>query len=219
MTPNREDYIKTIYSYNERHEKLSNKTLAEKLSVSPASTSEMIRKLMNTELVSKDEVYGFVLSSKGVEEAQVLLRKHRLWEVFLIEYLGYSWAEVHDDAEILEHSTSDLLADRLSDFLGKPEYCPHGSKIYGNIIEDTHKNSLQLAELNIGETGQIVRVRDDATLLKYMESIGLNIDDPFEVIDIEAYEGPYHINVNGNSVSLSYKAAQEIAVIRVGDKQ
>ena len=116
MSPNREDYIKTIFNQNEKNIKLNNKRLAELLNVSPASTSEMIRKLIESGHVERDSKKGLTLTTKGREEAETLVQKHRLWEVFLVEHLGYSWTEVHDDAEILEHSTSDKLAKRLNQF-------------------------------------------------------------------------------------------------------
>ncbi|QIK69150.1 metal-dependent transcriptional regulator [Erysipelothrix sp. HDW6C] len=213
MTPNREDYIKIIFSTNERGVKLSNKELAERLGVSAASTSEMIRKLMDSKHVVKDKELGLALTEKGTKEAQALVRKHRLWEVFLVEHLNYSWTEVHDDAEILEHGTSDLLADRLSTFLGNPKYCPHGSIIYGNAVKDDTKTSA-LANLAVGESGTIMSVRDSVELLRYLETIKLSLGDSFELIRVDPYEGPFHVRIGSDEVVISYKAAHDIEVVK-----
>lgn len=210
MTPNREDYIKIIFAMNEKNSKLTNKELAETLEISQASASEMVRKLIDSERVTKDKVLGLKLTEKGIKEAQDLVRKHRLWEVFLVEHLNYTWTEVHEDAEVLEHVTSTVLADRLSEFLGNPKYCPHGSIIYGN--QASQKNLNNLASLSVGDRATFIRVRDDQELLKYIETLNLQLNDSFELVKIDPYEGPYHINVDGKDIAISYKAAHDMDV-------
>ncbi|AGN25042.1 metal-dependent transcriptional regulator [Erysipelothrix rhusiopathiae] len=212
MTPNREDYIKTIYSCNEKNEKLTNKELAERLGVSPASTSEMVRKLIESDHVVKDKELGLSLTEKATLEAKTLVRKHRLWEVFLVEHLGYSWTEVHEDAEVLEHGTSELLANRLNEFLGFPEHCPHGSRIYGNTTADINQ-SVPLSSLKKGQRGVLSKVRDHEELLNYLEHVKLNLGATFEVVEVDPYEGPHHILIDNRHVPVSHKASQEIYVI------
>ncbi|CAM4215816.1 metal-dependent transcriptional regulator [Erysipelothrix inopinata] len=211
MTPNREDYLKVIFQTNEKNRKLSNKELAERLSVSPASASEMIKKLIESKHVEKDPKLGLKLTDIGTSEAKSLVRKHRLWEVFLVNHLDYSWTEVHDDAEVLEHVTSDLLADRLSQFLGNPEYCPHGSKIYGNYTGGKDL-SIPLHDLKVGDKGQFVKVRDTEELLNYLEGLDFNLGESFEVVRIDDYEGPYHIKVEDKIIIISNKASLDIFV-------
>ncbi|CAM4282056.1 metal-dependent transcriptional regulator [Erysipelothrix aquatica] len=211
MTPNREDYIKIIFAMNQRNIKLTNKELAATLDVSAASTSEMIRKLTESGLVVRHKDLGLTLSKEGTREAQNLVRKHRLWEVFLVEQLGYSWTDVHDDAEVLEHVTSNNLAQKLSEYLNNPKYCPHGSIIYGNGGLD-RDGVTPLASLKVGDSGTFSRVRDDLELLKYLETISFNLGETFELVRIDPYEGPFVVNVNGKEVAISYRAAHDIEV-------
>lgn len=216
MTPNREDYIKIIFEMNERSEKVTNKALAEHLGVSPASVSEMTRKLIEANLAVKDPKKGITLAQEGNSEAQNLIRKHRLWEVFLVEHLNYSWSTVHDDAEVLEHVTSDKLADRLSEFMGNPAYCPHGSIIYGNYKEGQQLQSL--LSLKVGAKGVITKIVEDKALLEYIASLGLKLGQNFEVMAMDPYEGPVHLKVNNQMIALSYKAAQDIEIVMVEEE-
>ena len=109
--------------------KINNKQIVSGLDVSAASVSEMISKLLKEGLVEHSPYQGVQLTESGLASASALIRKHRLWEVFLVEHLNYSWNEVHDDAEVLEHVTSGTLADHLEAYLGHPKFCPHGGMI------------------------------------------------------------------------------------------
>ncbi len=129
MTPNREDYLKIILELGGDTTKVNNKQIVSSLAVSPASVSEMISKLVKEQLVEHSPYQGVQLTETGLQKASSLIRKHRLWEVFLVEHLDYSWNEVHDDAEVLEHVTSEQLADHLEDYLNHPMHCPHGGII------------------------------------------------------------------------------------------
>lgn len=129
MTPNREDYLKLILELGGDQQQISNKQIVSGLAISAASVSEMISKLVKEGLVKHTPYQGVQLTTAGLEKASSLIRRHRLWEVFLVEHLNYSWNEVHDDAEVLEHVTSDTLAHRLEIYLNHPEYCPHGGMI------------------------------------------------------------------------------------------
>ena len=120
MTPNREDYLKIILELGGDTTKVNNKQIVSSLDVSAASVSEMISKLVKEELVEHSPYQGVQLTASGLQKASSLIRKHRLWEVFLVEHLDYSWNEVHDDAEVLEHVTSEHLADHLENYLNHP---------------------------------------------------------------------------------------------------
>ncbi|CAM3702696.1 metal-dependent transcriptional regulator [Erysipelothrix urinaevulpis] len=213
MTPSREDYIKAIFKHNEKGTKLNNKDLSENLSVSAASTSEMIRKLIDTGHVDRDKTMGLMLTEEGKNEAKDLVKKHRLWEVFLVNHLGYSWTEVHDDAEVLEHVTSSKLADRLNEFLDEPKHCPHGEIIFGNS-EEVDDSTVSLASLTIDDHGTFQKVSDTGELLEYLEVIKFKLNDDFKVVKKLPYEGPIVVEVNGLEVSISYHAAQEIFVLK-----
>ena len=118
MTPNREDYLKLIFELGGDEVKVNNKQIVSGLDVSAASVSEMI-----------SPYQGVQLTEKGLKKASTLIRKHRIWEVFLVEHLNYTWNDVHEEAEVLEHVTSQTLVNRLADYLNHPEFCPHGGVI------------------------------------------------------------------------------------------
>ncbi|KAF1301357.1 MULTISPECIES: metal-dependent transcriptional regulator [Enterococcus] len=212
MTPNREDYLKIILELGGDENKISNKQIVAGLDVSAASVSEMISKLVKEELVEHSPYQGVQLTQKGLKSASTLIRKHRLWEVFLVEHLNYSWNEVHDDAEVLEHVTSERLAKRLENYLGTPEYCPHGGKI-PRFEETIHEEKRQtLADYGIGTSLRIARVLDERELLDYLVAIDLKIHEEYEIIDVAAYEGPITIKNDQKTIAVSYKAASTIFV-------
>ncbi|WP_086350490.1 metal-dependent transcriptional regulator [Candidatus Enterococcus clewellii] len=212
MTPNREDYLKLIFELGGDENKINNKHIVSGLNVSAASVSEMISKLVKEKLVNHSPYQGVQLTELGLTKASTLIRKHRLWEVFLVEHLSYSWNEVHDDAEVLEHVTSPILADRLSDYLGHPKFCPHGGVI-PKAGEPVHEERHQtLVDYPIGTRIRIARVLDEKDLLDYLVSIDLNIHDEFLIDDIAAYEGPITISNSEKKLAVSYKAASTIFV-------
>jgi DtxR family Mn-dependent transcriptional regulator len=129
MTPNKEDYLKCIYELGQLDQKITNKLIAEKMAFSAPAVSEMLKKMVAEELISKDVKAGYLLSQTALEMVSSLYRKHRLIEVFLVEQLGYSPEEVHEEAEILEHTVSDHFINRLDLLLEQPQTCPHGGSI------------------------------------------------------------------------------------------
>lgn len=129
MTPNKEDYLKVIYKLSESDKLVTNKKIAEYLQIAPASVTEMLIKLNRDGYIIYQPYKGSVLTEQGNKIAISLLRGHRLWEVFLMKYLDYSYSEAHEDAELLEHVTPIRLIERLDQFLEHPSHCPHGSII------------------------------------------------------------------------------------------
>ncbi|MGM0156739.1 iron dependent repressor, DNA binding protein [Enterococcus sp. AZ191] len=212
MTPNREDYLKIILELGGDTTKVNNKQIVSSLAVSPASVSEMISKLVKEQLVEHSPYQGVQLTESGLKKASSLIRKHRLWEVFLVEHLEYSWNEVHDDAEVLEHVTSEQLADHLEDYLNHPKHCPHGGNIphKDEVVHEERRQTLD--SYPVGSTVRIARVLDEKELLDYLVTIDLNIDEEYEIIDIAAYEGPITIQNAQKKISVSFKAASTIFV-------
>lgn len=212
MTPNREDYLKLIFELGGDENKINNKQIVSGLNVSAASVSEMISKLVKEKLVEHSPYQGVQLTELGLKKASTLIRKHRLWEVFLVEHLNYSWNEVHDEAEVLEHVTSQTLANRLSTYLNHPKFCPHG----GVIPEDNqpvHEEKRQtLIDYPIGTKIRIARVLDEKELVDYLVSIDLQIHEEYIIEDIAAYEGPISLSNDNKSLAISYKAASTIFV-------
>ena len=211
MSPTREDYLKAVEYKNFLSEKINNKELAEELQVSPPAVSEMLNKLLEIGKLERDALLGYKLTVEGKAEAEKLIRKHRLWEVFLEKYLGFSWDQVHAEAELLEHSTSDLLANRLNEFLQHPVKCPHGGKIYGNSMLDEH-NFLQLSKVEPHVKVVVVRVSDEDKFLHYIISKGISLDSELEIIGIDEFDLSLELKLDKKIVNISNKAAREIFV-------
>ncbi|EQA5427440.1 metal-dependent transcriptional regulator [Enterococcus hirae] len=212
MTPNREDYLKIILELGGDMTKVNNKQIVSSLAVSPASVSEMISKLVKEQLVEHSPYQGVQLTETGLQKASSLIRKHRLWEVFLVEHLDYSWNEVHDDAEVLEHVTSEQLADHLEDYLNHPMHCPHGGIIpkKEQVVHEERRQTLE--SYPVGSKVRIARVLDEKELLDYLVTIDLNIDEEYEIVDVAAYDGPITIQNQQKKIPVSFKAASTIFV-------
>lgn len=210
MTGNKEDYLKAIYELGGRSKRISNKDIAEKLNVSAPSVSEMVKKLLKEGYVEYTVYQGVSLTEYGVEEAMKIRRRHLLWEVFLVEKLGYSWDEVNEEAERLEHVTSLKLEKSLDKYLGYPKFCPHGTPILKD--RDCNLNYRILELLSIGDKATIQRISDIKELLQYVSHMGLNIGDRIEVIDIKPTVGTIVVRKDGTDISLKREFAKKIYV-------
>ena len=205
----RDDYISAIYELIEKKETATNKKIAEILRVKAASVSEMLKKLAD-----EGEVYtenkSILLTETGKIRARTLLTKHRLWELFLVEYLGYSWQDVHEDAKALEYVTSNGLKDRLNEFLKKPMHCPHGNEIYENHPE-TDKVK-KLSEVSRGILCRLHKVEDDRYLIEYLEEKKIAIGDEFVVKDIDDFDGSILVSSATEDKHIAGKAAVRMMV-------
>ena len=208
-------YLKIILELGGDTTKVNNKQIVSSLDVSAASVSEMISKLVKEELVEHSPYQGVQLTASGLQKASSLIRKHRLWEVFLVEHLDYSWNEVHDDAEVLEHVTSEHLADHLENYLNHPEHCPHGGSIpkKEEVVHEERRQTLE--SYPVGTKVRIARVLDEKELLDYLVTIDLNINEEYEIVDIAAYEGPITIQNDRKKIPVSFKAASTIFVDKI----
>ena len=176
MTSGKEDYLKAIYIISEDHELVSNKELSDMLHVSPPSVSEMIMKLQKEGYVDYTAYKGSKMTRKGRREAGKLFRFHALWEVFLVEKLHFSWSEAHEQADGLEHQTSDMLAERLDEFLGHPEHCPHGDPIPKADGSRKGLTFRTLSDLKEGDSTTIRRIVEDYSLMDYLQEKGIHPD-------------------------------------------
>lgn len=175
MTPNKEDYLKAIFAAASDMGLASNKKVADALQVSPASVSEMLLRLQKEGLIIYTPYKGSKLTEKGITLLYPVVQSHRLWEVFLMQYLGYTWREAHEDAHLLEHATSERLLSRLDAFLEYPSHCPHGNPIQRETKSIDEISELPLSTLNTGETGEILRVEERGELLDMLTAHGLHI--------------------------------------------
>ena len=205
----RDDYISAIYELIEKKEIATNKKISEILGVKAASVSEMLKKL-----TEEGEVYtenkSILLTETGKMRARALLTKHRLWELFLVEYLGYSWQDVHEDAKALEYVTSNGLKDRLNEFLNKPMHCPHGNEIYENHPE-TDKLK-KLSEVSKGISCRLHKVEDDRDLIEYLEEKKIALGDEFVVKDIDDFDDSILVSSASEDKHIAGKAAVRMMV-------
>ena len=205
----RDDYISAIYELIEKKEIATNKKISEILGVKAASVSEMLKKL-----VEEGEVYtenkSILLTETGKMRARALLTKHRLWELFMVEYLGYSWQDVHEDAKALEYVTSNGLKDRLNEFLNKPMHCPHGNEIYENHPE-TDKLK-KLSEVSKGISCRLHKVEDDRDLIEYLEEKKIALGDEFVVKDIDDFDDSILVSSASEDKHIAGKAAVRMMV-------
>lgn len=213
ISASKEDYLKIIYKLGKSDSGISNKDIAASLSVAAGSVTEMLRKLEKDGYITYKPYQGIKLTESGVTHAENLITKHRLWEVFLVERLGYPWEEVHEQAELLEHVTATHLAKRLAEFLGRPASCPHGWGIpYNGQPVESGWEVVPLIECALGARVVFRRVKEESELLAYLNRLGVRIGDTFTVTELGEYESALKLDKGGEAVYLSYKAAGNMYV-------
>lgn len=214
-TYSEENYLKTIYHISKRESKVNLKAIADALENSPASVIDMLKKLQDKQLITYDKVQGAILTQTGETAALDIIRKHRLWEVFLVEKLQYDWAEVHDIAEQLEHIHDAQLAKKLDDFLGNPAFDPHGDPIPASNGKMPVYASKRLSEIAINQSCKVGSVRDTSTaFLKYLKQLNLGLGAQIEVIDRLEFDNSMVIVINGGEQkTVSSKMTDNILVI------
>jgi DtxR family transcriptional regulator, Mn-dependent transcriptional regulator len=210
-----ENYLKVIYHLSEDGSKeVTTNSIAEALSTKPASVTDMIGKLAKKGVINYKKYQGVNISKTGRVEALQVLRKHRLWEVFLVEKLKFSWDEVHEVAEQLEHIKSPLLIKRLDEYLGYPKYDPHGDPIPDEQGQFQAKPHFPLSEIDLNKSGIIVAVKDSsAVFLQYLDKIGAYLGAKIKILDKVEYDGSVEINIDGKkNIFISKEASQNILI-------
>jgi DtxR family Mn-dependent transcriptional regulator len=193
VSPAVQDYAKAIYSLELRCDggAVTTNALAERLGVSAASASSMIKRLDGLGLVEHVPYKGVVLTDRGMKVALEVLRHHRLLERYLAEELGVPWDRVHDEAEVLEHVLSDELEELIAAKLGNPTIDPHGDPIPTAELKIVERATVGMDGLEVGDTGRFVRVSDsDPEMLRYLGARGIAPGDAFEVLDKQPFGGP-----------------------------
>lgn len=195
-----ENYIKTIYALSAHEEDaVSTNALAEALDTKAASVSDMLKKLSRKDLTHYVKYKGVKLSSFGKKEALKILRKHRLWETFLVEKLKFNWDEVHEVAEQLEHIKSGYLVEQLDAFLGYPEIDPHGDPIPDKDGEIKVRKKQLLSEMQKGASAKVIGVNDSSAIfLQYLDKIGIGLGSNIKVLDIMDFDQSVEIHINNN---------------------
>ena len=213
MSKSLEDYLKGIYLLKKRKQ-YSNKNLAEYLNISPASVSEMIKKLSNENYLIL-EGRNINLTKKGSDIAVNIIRKHRVWEVFLVEKLGYDKDEIHEEAEVLEHVTSDKLLQKLEKFLFYPKECPHGSPIFYDSDGFNEANIMKLSDTEERDEIIILRVEDNIELYDYLREMDVTIKENYNIIRKDPFNGPIYLENSEKKVKIiAYDAAKMIEIYK-----
>ena len=212
-----ENYLKAIYKLSLfESNKVSNNAIASLLNINPASVLEMLRRLNKKKLISYDKTKGAKLTSAGKIIAIQTIRKHRLWEVFLHEKLGFGWDEVHEIAEQMEHVQSRELVERLDKFLGRPKFDPHGDPIPDEHGKFHESDSSILYSAHPGKEYTITGVKDSSeNLLKYLSKNGLGLGVKLKLNSIESYDDTLIISVDKKTITLSRKVAENLLVKKV----
>ena len=206
-----EDYLKAIYHLEMDYDSISTNSVADYLNMKPSSVTDMLKKLADKKYINYQKYKGSSLTKKGKLIALSIIRKHRLWETFLVEKLGFGWDQVHLIAEQLEHIKSEELIENLDDFLGNPKYDPHGDPIPNKEGKIEKMNQKLLVELKIQQEGIITGVKKGtASLLSYLDKEKIKLGDSIKVIEVLEFDGTFIVEINNRKLTFSEKICQNL---------
>jgi DtxR family Mn-dependent transcriptional regulator len=211
-----ENYLKAIYHLSSSGQKQVNtNAIADRLNTKPASVSDMMRKLSAKDVITYVKYQGVNITDDGIKRALSVIRKHRLWEVFLVDKLNFHWDEVHEIAEQLEHIQSSLLITRLDEFLDYPKFDPHGDPIPDEDGIISSKPMIILSELPQGTNCRLVSMVDTGTaFLKYLDKIDMKIGTKIKVLDIFDFDGSMEIEADKKkSITISRQVADNLLIV------
>ena len=212
-----ENYLKAIYKLQQTNgEVVATSSLAQVMGVHAPSVTDMLKRMAGKKLVTYQKSKGFKLSEKGKKVAVGIIRNHRLWEVFLVDKLGFRWDEVHDLAEQLEHIHSEDLTNKLDKFLGFPKADPHGDPIPDANGVLPKSKSVLLSSLKTGEEGTFTGVTDHSPVfLNYLDKNAISLGNSIKVTSIEEYDQTYTLQLTGKKeVTVSFKVVNSLLVSR-----
>jgi DtxR family Mn-dependent transcriptional regulator len=214
VTHSEENYLKAIFHLGGLDgAAISTNAIAEQMETKPSSVTDMVKKLSEKGLVNYKKYQGVSLTSTGRTTALAVIRKHRLWEVFLVEKLDFSWDEVHEVAEQLEHIKSEKLIDQLDQMLEFPKYDPHGDPIPGKNGEFQERDKQLLSKMPLKSKGVCVGVKDSsATFLKFLDKNDIALGNLIEVLDKEDFDNSLYIRVGDRKIQVSHQIASNLYV-------
>ncbi|MDX1904649.1 MAG: metal-dependent transcriptional regulator [Thermonemataceae bacterium] len=209
-----ENYLKTIFSLSYPNDTVvGTNEIAKSLTVNPASVTDMLKKLYHKEMIDYIKYQGVKLTKIGKDKAIDIVRKHRIWEYFLVDKLNFSWDEVHDIAEQLEHIDSPLLITRLYDFLGNPPFDPHGEPIpnEAGVLTEISEN-INLESCLKQQKIKVTKIIDDsATLLQYLTKIHIGLGSVIEILEVNDYDKSMEVIINNEkNIILSWEITKKI---------
>lgn len=214
ITLSEENYLKAIWAISiNTTNKVSTNAISHEIRTSAASVSDMLKKLEEKTLIKYKKYRGVELSKKGKSLAVSIVRKHRLWETFLVKKLKFNWAEVHDLAEQLEHIKSPELIDRLDTFLNFPQFDPHGEPIPSKNGKIATSKTTPLNTLNIGSKGHIVGVTmDERSFLDYLTKLNINIGTRIEILEKINFDQSLNIKIENSNQHISNDVAKHLLI-------
>ena len=215
MTYSEENYLKVIYHLSLTASKgITTNSIANVMESKPSSVTDMVQKLADKDLITYKKYQGVSLTEKGRLTALMIVRKHRLWEVFLVDKLDFSWDEVHDVAEQLEHIKSEKLIDKLDEFLDFPTEDPHGDPIPDENGEFKEKPKVALSQTSVNQSGIIVAVKDTSSLfLQYIDKLGAYLGAKVKVLDKVEFDGSMELLIDGKkNIFISREVAENILI-------
>jgi len=210
-----ENYLKTIFSLIENNKgTASTNEIAEKIKTKAPTVTDMLKRLSSKNMIVYKPYQGVQFTDEGLQTAVILVRKHRIWETFLVKKLGFGWSEVHDIAEELEHVKSIELIDKLDEFLGYPKHDPHGDPIPDSKGRMEYHQDVTIATLGLNQFGLIVGLKDTSPdFLNYLVKSGLTLGQSVGVKDINDYDNSIDILVgSSNNLTISNIVAQNIYI-------
>tara|TARA_B100001758_G_C18285194_1_gene543883 strand:- start:107 stop:763 length:657 start_codon:yes stop_codon:yes gene_type:complete len=209
-----ENYLKAILNISlNTNKKVSTNEISNVLKTSPASVTDMLKKLLEKKLVEYEKYKGVELSNSGKQYAINILRKHRLWETFLVEHLGFNWSEVHEIAEELEHIKSTKLIDKLDTFLGYPKFDPHGDPIPNKEGVIPNVKSTSLDQMEVGFKGHVLGVTiDEKLFLDYLTNLNIKIGTKIEIIQKIDFDKSLIVNIENIENHISFDVAKNILI-------
>lgn len=214
LTRSEEDHIKAIYALLQGGESAFTKDIAGRLGTKASSVTDMLKKLSGKNLLKHEPYYGVKLTARGQAIALQLVRRHRLWETFLVERLGFGWDEVHDVAEQMEHVANDKLIDKLDGYLGHPHFDPHGDPIPDKHGKFRQRKTKRLDVCKAGDNVRIAAVSETTDgLLRLLDSKGLRIGTALSVQEVHAFDGSLDVKPkSGSAFSLSKDVSHHLQV-------
>lgn len=212
VTLSEENYLKAIYHLgNQGGKTVSTNAIAEQIDTKASSVTDMVKKLAEKELANYIKYQGVSLTETGRLTAMSVIRKHRLWETFLVNKLNFSWHEVHEIAEQLEHIKSEKLIDKLDDFLDNPTHDPHGDPIPDKNGNYTKIKSKSILDISAGSQGVLISVKDSSkAFLKYLNKNELALGDMIKVVEFEPFDESFTIETKSKTMSISKNVAENL---------
>jgi DtxR family Mn-dependent transcriptional regulator len=220
LTASIEDYIKAIYALEAEHERATTQRIAQRLDVRMASVTGMVKHLAAEGYLRHKPYHGVRLTEKGRAVALNLLRRHRLIELFLVKTLGLSWDAVDADADVLEHAVSDTLIERIYEYLGQPEFDPHGAPIPKKDGSLPTATGVSLDRVPVGVSATVLEVSDrDADFLRYLTELGIKLGSRIRITDTAPFDGPITLALRKRRFAIGAEAARRIRVCIDDTKQ